>query len=120
MAPVYLAEAFTEHVAGSDRRTMAFLSTRSGSIGDNGSGGHYAYRCSKAALNMAVKSLSVDLRKRGILTVALHPGSVRTETRKSGQIDVQTSANGLREVIDSLSSETSGTFRRYDGGTIEW
>ena len=120
VAPVYLAQSFVEHVASSDRRTMAFLSTRSGSIGDNGTGGHYAYRCSKAALNMAVKSLSVDLRERGILSVALHPGSVRTETRKSGQIDVQTSVHGLREVIDNLNAETSGTFRRYDGGVIEW
>lgn len=120
VAPVYVADAFEEHVASSERRLMVFIGTRSGSIGDNNSGGHYAYRCSKAALNMAVKSLSVDFAARGITTAVLHPGSVATETRKGGQIPVEQSVSGMREVIDGLSEEMSGTFQRYDGGTIEW
>ena len=120
VAPVYVADAFEEHVASSERRLMVFIGTRSGSIGDNNSGGHYAYRCSKAALNMAVKSLSVDFAARGITTAVLHPGSVATETRKGGQIPVQQSVSGMREVIDGLSAEMSGAFQRYDGGTIEW
>ena len=62
----------------------------------------------------------MNLRDRGIMSVALHPGSVRTETRKGGQIDVEASVGGLREVIDGLTEDQSGTFRRYDGGTIEW
>jgi len=97
-----------------------FIGTRSGSIGDNGSGGHYAYRCSKAALNMAVKSLSIDFAPRGVITAVLHPGSVATETRKGGQIPVDESVSGMRGVIEGLTPELSGTFRRYDGGTIEW
>ncbi|MBT5300301.1 MAG: SDR family NAD(P)-dependent oxidoreductase, partial [Rhodospirillaceae bacterium] len=109
-----------DHVADSEKRLMVFIGTRSGSIGDNGSGGHYAYRCSKAALNMAVKSLSVDLAARGILTAVLHPGSVATETRKGGQISVDVSVTGMRTIIDGLTKEMSGTFLRYDGGTIEW
>ena len=120
IAPVYVAEAFVEHVSASQRKIMAFISTRSGSIGDNSSGGHYAYRCSKAALNMAAKSIAVDFAKRGILSVALHPGSVATETRKGGQITVTKSATGLRAELETLTEERSGTFRRYDGGTIEW
>ena len=120
VAPLYVADAFESHVARSDRRLMAFLGTRSGSIGDNTSGGHYAYRCSKAALNMAVKSLSVDLAPQGIHTMVLHPGSVATETRKGGQIDVQTSGIGMRTVIDRFTPDMTGTFQRYDGGTIEW
>lgn len=120
VAPLYVADAFEEHVASSERRLMVFIGTRSGSIGDNNSGGHYAYRCSKAALNMAVKSLSIDFAARSITTAVLHPGSVATETRKGGQISVQQSVSGMREVIDGLSAEMSGTFRRYDGGTIEW
>jgi NAD(P)-dependent dehydrogenase (short-subunit alcohol dehydrogenase family) len=119
VAPVYVADAFEDQVAASDKRLMVFIGTRSGSIGDNGSGGHYAYRCSKAALNMAAKSLSLDLAKRDILTAVLHPGSVATETRKGGQISVDVSVTGIRTIIDGLTKEMSGTFLRYDGGTIE-
>lgn len=120
VAPIYVANAFETHVAQSERRLMVFIGTRSGSIGDNGSGGHYAYRCSKAALNMAVKSLSHDYAPLKILTCVLHPGSVATETRKGGQIAVDESVAGMRDVIETLTPEMSGAFLRYDGGTIEW
>jgi len=120
VAPLYVANAFEENVATSDRRLMVFIGTRSGSIGDNTTGGHYAYRCSKTALNMAVKSLSVDFKGRGVITAVLHPGSVATETRKGGQISVEASVSGMRGIIETLNDETSGTFLRYDGGTIEW
>lgn len=120
VAPIYVADAFEEHVAASDRRLMVFIGTRSGSIGDNSSGGHYAYRCSKAALNMAVKSLSIDFAARGVTTAVLHPGSVATKTRKGGQISVAESVFGMRSVIDKLTLEMSGAFLRYDSGTIEW
>ena len=120
VAPIYVAAAFEEHVAASEHRKMAFIGTRSGSIGDNNSGGHYAYRCSKTALNMAVKSLSVDFAQRKIITTVLHPGSVKTETRKGGQIDVAESVAGMRARIAELTPEQSGSFVRYDGGTIEW
>ena len=120
VAPIYVAETLIDNVAASEGRTMAFLSTRSGSIGDNSSGGHYAYRCSKTALNMAVKSMSIDFAARGVMTVALHPGSVRTETRKGGQVDVGDSVAGMRSVLAGLTPEQSGSFARYDGGTIEW
>lgn len=120
VAPVYVADAFESHVAASDRKLMVFLGTRSGSIGDNGSGGHYAYRCSKTALNMAVKSISIDFASHGIVAAVLHPGSVATETRKGGQIPVSESVSGMRNVIDGLTPENTGTFQRYDGGAIEW
>lgn len=120
IAPIYVAEALADAVARSEKKLMVFVSTRSGSIGDNGSGGHYAYRCSKTALNMAAKSISIDLRDRGVTAIAIHPGSVQTETRKKGQVDVQTSVAGMRDVIAGLGPEDTGTFQRFDGGTIEW
>jgi NAD(P)-dependent dehydrogenase (short-subunit alcohol dehydrogenase family) len=120
VAPLYVANAFETHVAQSDQRMMVFIGTRSGSIGDNDSGGHYAYRCSKAALNMAVKSLSRDYAALKILTCVLHPGSLATETRKGGQIAVDVSVSGMRGIIDGLTPEMSGSFLRYDGGAIEW
>jgi NAD(P)-dependent dehydrogenase (short-subunit alcohol dehydrogenase family) len=76
VGPIYMAEVCADSVSRSDSRIMAFISTRSGPIWDNTSGGHYAYRCSKVSLNMAVKSLSFDLKSRGVISVALHPGSV--------------------------------------------
>ena len=121
VAPVYIAEALVDQVAASERKLMIFIGTRSGSIGDNGSGGHYAYRCSKAALNMAVKSISIEFAGRGILAAVLHPGSVATETRTGGTgIPVNESVSGMRGVIDAMTPEMAGTFQRYDGGTIEW
>ena len=120
VAPVYVANAFEAHVAASELKRMVFIGTRSGSVGDNSSGGHYAYRCSKAALNMVAKSLSIDFAKHNICTAVLHPGSVATETRKGGQISVDVSVSAMRRVIDGLDAEMSGRFLRYDGGEIEW
>jgi NAD(P)-dependent dehydrogenase (short-subunit alcohol dehydrogenase family) len=120
VAPAYVAGAFEDHVAASEKRLMVFIGTRSGSIGDNGSGGHYAYRCSKAALNMVAKSVSIDFAPRGIVAVVMHPGSVATETRKGNGIPVSESVAGLRSVIAGLTPEMTGRFLRYDGGEIEW
>jgi NAD(P)-dependent dehydrogenase (short-subunit alcohol dehydrogenase family) len=120
VAPAYVAAAFEDHVAASEKRAIVFIGTRSGSIGDNGSGGHYAYRCSKAALNMVAKSVSIDFAPRGISAVVMHPGSVATETRKGNGIPVAESVAGLRAVIGDLTLEMSGRFLRYDGGEIEW
>ena len=69
---------------------------------------------------MAVKRISIEFAPHGIVAAVLHPGSVATETRKAGQIPVTESVSGMRNVIDELTPETSGTFQRYDGGTIEW
>lgn len=121
VAPVYIAEALVNQVAISERKLMVFIGTRSGSIGDNSTGGHYAYRCSKAALNMAVKSISIEFGKLGIIAMVLHPGSVATETRTGGTgIPVDESVSGMRNVIASLTQNMAGTFQRYDGGTVEW
>ena len=100
---------------------MIFIGLRSGSIGDNGSGGHYAFRCSKAEFNMAVKSISIEFAQRGIVAAVLHLGSVATETRTGGTgIPVDESVTGMRKVIGGLTAEMSGTFQCFDGGTIEW
>ena len=120
VAPAYVADAFEQHDAASELKLMVFIGTRSGSIGDNTSGGHYAYRCSKAALNMVAKGVSCDFAKHGVCSVVLHPGSVATETRKGGQISVNDSVTGMRNVISGLDIRSTGKFLRYDGGEIEW
>jgi NAD(P)-dependent dehydrogenase (short-subunit alcohol dehydrogenase family) len=73
LAPVKMAEALFRQVAAGGRKVIAYLSSAMGSIAENTSGRHYLYRTSKAALNAAVKSLSIDLRPLGVIAVALHP-----------------------------------------------
>ena len=92
-----------------------------GSIDDNGSGSSYVYRSSKVALNMCVKSMSIDLAPRGITVVAFHPGWVLTEMGgPNAEIDTETSVAGMTGVIEQLSSGDSGKFLEYDGREIPW
>ncbi len=121
MAPLKVAEAFVDHVARSERRMIAAMSSKMGSIADNASGGSYIYRSSKAALNAAMKSLSVDLADRGIGVVVLHPGWVRTGMGgPHALIEVEESVSGLRRVLDAPTAELDGRFVNYDGREIPW
>jgi NAD(P)-dependent dehydrogenase (short-subunit alcohol dehydrogenase family) len=100
---------------------IALITSRMGSIADNDSGGSYGYRMSKAALNIAGKSLAIDLESRGIAVAILHPGYVRTDmTSHSGLIDPEESAAGLIERIDELTLETSGSFWHTNGELLPW
>ncbi len=78
LAPLKLVESLADNLAASNRRLLALQSSQMGSIADNSSSGYYAYRISKAALNMVAKQLSNDLRARKVTVVALHPGWVKT------------------------------------------
>ena len=90
-------------------------------MGDNTSGGSYIYRSSKAALNAATKSLSIDLAPEQIKVVALHPGWVLTEMGgPNALIDTTTSVSGMRKVIDGLKVKQSGDFIAYDGTLLPW
>ena len=121
MAPFKMATAFTPNIASSQLRKLVTLSSKMGSLDDNTSGGSYIYRSSKAAANMVMKSLSIDLQPYGISVAVLHPGWVQTEMGGPGAlIDVQTSVSGLRQVIADLSLDNSGQFIAYDGQVIKW
>jgi len=92
-----------------------------GSIGDNGSGGYYGYRMSKAALNAAGMSLARDLAPSGIAVAILHPGFVRTQmTEGSGNIDPDEAAAQLVDRLEALSLETTGTFWHANGQVLPW
>jgi NAD(P)-dependent dehydrogenase (short-subunit alcohol dehydrogenase family) len=100
---------------------VAFITSRMGSIDDNTSGGAYGYRMSKAALNMAAKSLAVDLREQGVCVAILHPGMVKTDMVGShGQVEPDDAARGLLQRIDALSLETSGGFWHANGERLPW
>lgn len=121
MAPYKMADAFKMHIAKSRLKKLATLSSKMGSIDDNTSGGSYIYRSSKTAVNMVMKSLSIDLKPLGIAVVTLHPGWVQTDMGGSNAlINTQTSVTGLRKVIDNLSLTTTGEFIAFDGQEIAW
>jgi NAD(P)-dependent dehydrogenase (short-subunit alcohol dehydrogenase family) len=121
MGPMRMTEAFLKNVLQSDRRIIAFLSSKMGSISDNTSGGSYMYRSSKAALNAVVKSLSLDLKDRGVIAVALHPGWVKTDMGgKDAPTLPRESIQGMRKVLQDLRQEDTGKFLSYDGSEVPW
>jgi NAD(P)-dependent dehydrogenase (short-subunit alcohol dehydrogenase family) len=92
-----------------------------GSIEDNSSGGSYAYRSSKAGVNAAMKSFSIDLAPRGITCVVVHPGWVRTDMGGAGgKLAPAESVKSLRSLIESLKKEDSGKFFNYDREPLPW
>ncbi|RME71645.1 MAG: SDR family oxidoreductase [Planctomycetota bacterium] len=113
--------AFLEGLARSERPVLAAMTSRMGSIGDNTSGGYYAYRASKAALNMLWRTLAHELRPRGICCVLLHPGWVRTRMgSKAAPLEPAESARGLRAVLARLTLQDTGRFFSYDGTELPW
>ena len=121
IAPLKLAEALCEQIARSEKKTIACLSSKMGSMADNGSGGSYIYRSSKAALNAVVKSMSIDLRPQGIKAVALHPGWVKTDMGgPNAEISTQESVSRMFEHLLSLTMADSGRFIDIDGSDIPW
>jgi NAD(P)-dependent dehydrogenase (short-subunit alcohol dehydrogenase family) len=100
---------------------VAAITSRMGSMADNGSGGYYGYRMSKAALNAMAVSLARDLRVTGVAVAILHPGYVRTDmTGQSGNVTPEQSARQLIERIDGLTMENSGTFWHANGEVLPW
>ena len=118
IGPMKLAEAFVEHVAASQMKVMAFVSSRMGSITLNMTGGSYAYRSSKAALNAVVKGLAIDLKPRHILVLALHPGWAKTEP--GARVDVDRSVSGMRGVIQRCSRHETGCFFAFNDTMLPW
>jgi NAD(P)-dependent dehydrogenase (short-subunit alcohol dehydrogenase family) len=115
-----VAEAFLENVAASERRVIAMMSSRLGSIAES-SGMTLPYSTSKAALNMLVKGLASILAPRGVIVVALSPGWVRTDMGgEQAPLSVEKSVQGLREVISNLKKNDSGKFLSHDGSEIPW
>ncbi len=121
MAPLKMAESFVEHVAKSDLKRIVTVSSKMGSIADNGSGGSYVYRSSKSAVNAVMKSVSNDLRPMGVTCAVLHPGWVQTDMGgPNALISAEESVRGMKGVIDGLDLSKAGKFFNYDGNEIPW
>ena len=115
---------------GAERGVFAAVSARVGSIADNGLGGWYSYRASKAALNMALKCLAIEWgrTRKGIRVAALHPGTTDTRLSAPFQSNVpagklfspERTAGYLLARIDALHDGPSGRFLAWDGEEIPW
>ncbi len=130
LGPLLVAKHFSPLFDRRARAVLANLSARVGSIEDNGLGGWYSYRASKAAQNMFTRNLSVELKRRyqGVICVALHPGTVDTRLSKPFQrnvpehklFSVERAANQLIDVINGLQPSDNGRFYGWDGAEIAW
>jgi len=121
IAPMKMMEAFLTPVAASKHKLIATMSSKMGSMADNGSGGSYIYRSSKAALNAIMKSAAIDLAPSGVKVAILHPGWVKTDMGGSNaEISVAESVDRMREILDTVTPENSGSFFDIDGSTIPW
>lgn len=119
LGPMRLAQAFADNVAAAKGKLLA-ISSLMGSISDS-SGGYFAYRASKAALNMAFKGVALKLRERGVITAVLHPGHVATDMGgKSAPVTPEQSVAGMRKVIDGLTEADVGSFQDYTGKSLSW
>jgi NAD(P)-dependent dehydrogenase (short-subunit alcohol dehydrogenase family) len=115
-----VTEALVDNVAASEKKTIAMMSSRLGSISE-ASGATLPYATSKAALNMLVKGLASTLGGRGIKVVAFSPGWVRTDMGGEGApLAPETSVAGLRKVVGALKASDSGKFFSHDGSAIPW
>ena len=121
LGPIRIARALAPLLRkGSDPKLVQITSLM-GSIGDNVSGGYWAYRLGKAALNMATRNLAHDLKADGIVAVALHPGWVRTEMGgPEAPLTAQEAVTSLVRTIDRLTAKRSGAFLDRHGKPCPW
>lgn len=119
MGPLRVTEKLLPVLA--DNAKIGIVTSRMGSIGDNDSGSSYGYRMSKAAANMAAKSLAVDLKDKGIAVAALHPGYVKTDmTGQQGYVEAEQAAAGLIQRMEELNRDNSGQFWHAEGEVLPW
>jgi NAD(P)-dependent dehydrogenase (short-subunit alcohol dehydrogenase family) len=118
MGPLRVTAALLPKLAKGSK--VGIITSRMGSIEDNTSGGYYGYRMSKAAVNIAGKSLSIDLAERGIAVGILHPGMVATDMTGGNGVPVEHAASGLIERMEQLTAQNSGTFWHAEGEVLPW
>ncbi len=121
MGPLRVIESFSDHIARSERNLVITITSGMGSLADNTSGGSIAYRSSKAAVNMVMRSAAIDLAPRGITCVLVNPGWVRTDMGgPKAPLSPQESVTAMRRLIDTFGPNQSGKFYNYDGREYQW
>ena len=124
LAPLSLTQALLANFTSGSK--IAFITSRMGSITDNGSGGRYGYRMSKAALNIGAMSLAKDLATEQIAVGIYHPGYVQTDmvnktgNTSNGDISADLSAQRLVDLMNNLTMVDSGVFKHSNGEVLPW
>lgn len=119
MGPLRVTQALLPNLERGSK--VGLITSRMGSIGDNSSGGYYGYRMSKAALNIAGKSMAQDLKSAEIAVAILHPGMVKTDmVGGAGQVEPEQAARGLLARLDELTLQNSGGFWHANGERLPW
>lgn len=119
IAPLNIVDTLQSYLSRGSK--VAMITSRMGSISDNGSGGRYGYRMSKAALNAAAMSLSKDLYSESVAVGIYHPGYVQTDmVNNNGDISANEAATRIIGLIDNLSLEESGVFKHSNGEVLPW
>jgi NAD(P)-dependent dehydrogenase (short-subunit alcohol dehydrogenase family) len=119
LGPLWVAQALLGHLG--EGAKIGIVTSRMGSVADNGSGGRYGYRASKSAVNAIGKSLAVDLAPRGIAVFLLHPGFVATDmVGGTGEVSPEHAAGQLVERLDTLGLAQTGTFWHANGSELPW
>lgn len=105
----------------STNKHIITLTTKVSSMADNRSGGNYGYRCSKIALNMAMKNIAIAYRDQGVRVILIHPGWVKTPMGgPSALIDARASVTGIREVISKRIENSMADFYEFNGKVVPW
>jgi NAD(P)-dependent dehydrogenase (short-subunit alcohol dehydrogenase family) len=121
MGPLRVLEAFEDNLARSKRRLVVTITSGMGSLADNTSGGSIAYRSSKAAVNMVMRSAAIDLAPRRITCALINPGWVKTDMGgPNATLSPQQSVSAMRRLIETLGPNDSGKFYNYDGREYPW
>ena len=116
-----MCEAFTEHVADSEKKLMVNISSGNGCFGWRRDVGDYPYDTTKAALNLITKGLSADLRSRDITVMCFTPGNVATDmSGPDADLQPDVSISGMRKIIAQLDISQTGSFMRYNGEVMPW
>ncbi len=118
LGPLRVTEALADNLHDGSR--VAIITSRVGSIEDNGSGGYYGYRASKTAVNQIGRNLALELKPRGIAVALLHPGMVATGMTGGHGISPAVAASGLIDRIDELSLAETGGFWHAEGYRLPW
>ena len=121
IGPVRLVRSLYDKMSGENLSTVVMISSLMGSIDDCHSGRSYAYRASKTALNMFTVAMKKEALEDNISFLILHPGWVKTRMGgENAPVEMETSVDGMMELIGKHTLEDSGRFVQYDGVDLPW
>ncbi len=119
LGPLLVFRAFLPNLLAGRRRLVANISSRVGTIAGLDDDGDYAYRCSKAALNLATAKLAHDYGRQGLTIVAIHPGWVGTDMGgPNAPLTVAESSAGVMSVLDRVTAADGGKLFAHDGARL--